>query len=162
MKDFISYYPTDNSFKNLGNNKIVSLSVKKDKIKLPLIKYNNTERNILSQNTKIKRNLYYNQRYNKSNMMKLLKNRMNIKNDKKSSSKEKEKEKEKSIEEQKKEEEYASIFASFSSNTLDLPFIEPLSKNKYKIFNNVGSKFSENTFVTTGLYSNLNKLQSQL
>ena len=161
-KDFISYYPTDNSFKNLGNNKIVSLSVKKDKIKLPLIKYNNTESNIVSENRKIKRNWYYNQRYNKGNIMKLLKNRMNSKNDKKSSSKEKEKEKEKSIEEQKKEEEYASIFASFSSNNLYLPFIEPPSKNKYNIFNNVGNKFSENTFVTTGLYSNLNKLQSQL
>ena len=73
-----------------------------------------------------------------------------------------EKSKEKKREEKLKEEEYASILASFTLNTPNLPLIEPLSNNRYKHYFNKKSKYSENTFVTTSLYSNLNQWQNQI
>ena len=153
--DYICYFPTENAFKNIKSHKEISLSVKKNKFKLPPIKYNITEKNLLNDNIRTKRNMHFNNRYMKNNLMKLLKNKK--KYNKKSS-----KEKEKSIEELKKEEEYASILASYNLSNLNLPLVEPVSYNKYNLFKNIDNKYSENTFVTTGLYSNLNKLQNQI
>ena len=151
--DYISYFPTDNSLKNLKTNKI--FSVKKKKIKLPPIKYNSTEKILLSENRKIKRNIYFNNNYNKNNLMKLLKNKLHKKYNSKSL-------KAKNKEDKLKEKEYASILASFSLNNINFPTIDSFPNNtRYKCSINK-NKYSENTFVTTGLYSNLNQLQNQL
>ena len=166
---YLCYFPTENSIKDLKDNKIISYSVKKKKFKLPPIKHISTEKNLLSER-KIERNMYFNNRYNKYNknsLMKLMKNKnimgnSQLKENEKSKEKSREKSKEKSKEEKMKEEEYASILASFTLNTPNLPPIEPLSNNKYSHYFNKKSKYSENTFVTTSLYSNLNQLQNQL
>ena len=152
-RDYISYFPTDNSLKNLKSNKIVTFPVNKKKIILPPIKYNSTERNLLSE--KIKRNIYFKNYYNKNKLMKLFKNKINNKSNSP-------KLKEKSKEEKLKEKEYASILASFSLSNLNLPMFDSFSNNtRYKYFNNKNN-YSENTFVTTGLYSNLNQLQKSI
>ena len=154
-RDYISYFPTENSLKNLKSNKIVTFPVKKKKIILPPIKYNSTERNLLSEKIKIKRNMYFKNYYNKHKLMKLFKNKINNKSNSPSL-------KEKSKEEKLKEKEYASILASFSLSNLNLPMFDSFSNNtRYKYFNNK-NKYSENTFVTTGLYSNLNQLQKSI
>ena len=127
--------------------------MKKKKIILPPIKYNSTEKNLLSE--KIKRNMYFKNYYNKNKLMKLFKNKINNKSNSP-------KLKEKSKEEKLKEKEYASILASFSLSNLNLPMFDSFSNNtRYKYFNNK-NKYSENTFVTTGLYSNLNQLQKSI
>ena len=156
---YICYFPTENSIKNLKDNKIVSFSFKKKKFNLPQIKYNNSKEKLLLSERKIERNMYLNNRYKKNSLMKLIKNRKIVEN---IYNKEMEKSKEKIKEEKLKEEEYASIFASFTLNTPNLPPIEPLSNNKYNHYFHKKSKYSENTFVTTSLYSNLTQLQSQL
>ena len=154
-RDYISYFPTENSLKNLKSNKIVTFPVKKKKIILPPIKYNSTERNLLSEKIKIKRNMYFKNYYNKNKLMKLFKNKINNKSNSPNL-------KEKSKEEKLKEKEYASILASFSLSNLNLPMFDSFSNNtRYKYFNNK-NKYSENTFVTTGLYSNLNQLQKSI
>ena len=141
-RNYICYYPKENNLKNLENNELISLCFKKNRSKYPPIKYNNTDKNLLIEKKKTKRNIFLNNYYNKQNLMKLVKNKKIKKNSK-----------EKKIKEQN-EKDYASILEHL--NDLHLPLIGTFSKNnKFKSFSN---KYSESTFVTTGLYSNLNKL----
>ena len=153
--NYICYFPTENNLRNITTNKLVSYSVKKNKSKLPPIRYNSTERQ-LTEKKKVKRNLYFNNKINKNNFIKLLKKNIKSKSKKQRIEEEKLKEKER-----EKEKEYASIIESFTLNSLNLPLIDQFSNTKFKYFNNK-ERYSENTFVTTGLYSNLNKLQKQL
>lgn len=150
---YLCYYPTENTFKNLKNDKNISLSFKKIKSKLPPIKYNISEKILSDENRNIKRNVCFNDRYknfNKCNFIKLLKKKgFDSKN------------KLKNIKEKLKEKEYASILANLSLSNTDLPAIESISDIKYTNYNNI-KRYTENTFVTTSLHSNLNKLQNQL
>ena len=106
LNKYLCYYPTENTFKNLKNDKIISLSFKKIKSKLPPIKYNISEKILSDENRNIKRNVYFNDiynKFNKCNFIKLLKKKgFDSKN------------KLKNIKEKLKEKEYASILANLS------------------------------------------------
>ena len=145
-QNYICYYPKEDNLKNMESNQLIPLYVKKDKSKLPPIKYNNTDKNLLFEKKKDKINIFLNNHYNKRNMMKLVKNKKIKKNNK-----------EVKIREQD-EKDYSSILEKL--NDLHLPLIGSFSNNNK--FNSLSNKYSESTFVTTGLYSNLNKLQEQL
>ena len=149
-KNYICYYPTDNIFKSQNDNKILSLSFFKDNKKYQNKQYMDTEekeRDLLDNKTK--RNIYLRNNYNyKNNFMKLVKNKKLTNYSVNSKYKRKES--------KLKEKEYLSILSGL---TLNYPY---LSLNKQQLdntgYNSVKNrtKYSENTFVTTGLYSKLN------
>ena len=73
-KNYISYYPTENIFKNFKNNRIVSFSTNNNKTLNKSFKHNNEEKSntLLNEDIKKKRNIYFKDYYS---VMRLIKNR---------------------------------------------------------------------------------------
>jgi hypothetical protein len=135
--NYISYYPTENVFKNGNNNTIVTFSLKNNNNQnLSQIKYNNTEKNIfLNDRKNLKYSYYFNNLIKNHRINKLTKKRRNEYNDslRKNNSLSKKK--------IMKEKNIMSLYNDFKLNFQNLPLIQ----NK--------AKYSEKTFVNTGLYS---------
>ena len=157
-KNYISYYPTENVFKNPNNNTIISFKVSENNQKYPNILSNNTENNkrISLSNKKVPKNLYFHIHYKNNNKyMKLVKNK-NLKNNPISLCSNKKRNFEKF-----KEREYISLLANLTINNPDIsPFQQNWNNPRYNYFKNLKNKniYTENFFKTTGFFSNLNKL----
>lgn len=152
INKYFCYYPTENSFKNLKNDTIISFTnTKNSKSKLPPINHYNAKKDLSDDNRNINGNIKngYN-KFNKSNLTRLLKNNIY-----------KSQIKHKRIKERIREKEYALILENLSLNNIDLPPIQSISDTKNNNDNKI-REYTENTFVTTSLNSNLNKLKNQL